>query len=38
MSWAIDDIDLSDTDFWRRPWSEREEAFAARRRERPIAL
>jgi cytochrome P450 len=38
MSWAIDDIDLSDTDFWRRPWSEREEAFAALRRERPIAF
>ncbi len=32
----VDTIDLSDMDFWRRPWSEREAAFATLRRERPI--
>jgi methyl-branched lipid omega-hydroxylase len=35
---AIDDIDLSDLEFWRRPWSEREAAFQTLRRERPIAF
>lgn len=34
----VDQINLSDLDFWRRPWSEREEAFAALRAERPIAF
>ena len=29
-------IDLSDMDFWRRPWSERYDAFATLRRESPI--
>jgi cytochrome P450 len=38
MSWNVDDIDLSDLDFWRRPWSEREAAFATLRAERPIAF
>jgi cytochrome P450 len=37
-SWNVDDIDLSDLDFWRRPWSEREAAFATLRAERPIAF
>ena len=36
--WDVDDIDLSDLDFWRRPWSEREAAFATLRRERPISF
>ena len=35
--WNVDDIDLSDMDFWRRPWSERESAFRTLRRERPVA-
>jgi cytochrome P450 len=35
--WNVDDIDLSDLEFWRRPWDEREAAFATLRRERPIA-
>jgi len=35
--WKIDEIDLSQADFWRRPWNEREAAFAVLRRERPIA-
>jgi cytochrome P450 len=34
---AVDDIDLSDLDFWTRPLEEREAAFAALRAERPIA-
>ena len=34
---ALEDIDLSDMAFWRRPWSEREAAFATLRAERPIA-
>ena len=34
---ALDDIDLSDIEFWARPWDEREGAFATLRRERPIA-
>lgn len=33
---AIDDIDLSDFDFWARPLPEREAAFAALRRRRPV--
>ena len=33
-----DEIDLSDLDFWRRPWSERENAFANLRATRPIAF
>jgi cytochrome P450 len=37
MHWNVDDIDLSDLEFWRRPWPEREAAFAALRAERPIA-
>ena len=32
-----DEINLSDPEFWRRPWSEREFAFATLRRERPIS-
>ncbi len=35
---GIDDIDLSDLDFWDRPWSEREGAFALLRRQRPLAF
>ncbi len=34
----IDEINLSDLDFWRRPWSEREVAFATLRAQRPIAF
>ena len=34
---ALDEIDLSDMEFWRRPYPEREGAFATLRRERPIA-
>jgi methyl-branched lipid omega-hydroxylase len=37
-TWAADDVDLTDLEFWRRPWSDREAAFAALRRERPIAF
>ncbi len=33
---ALDDIDLSSTDFWKRPWAERDAAFATLRRERPV--
>src|SRR5487761_2215435 len=36
-SLELDDIDLSATDFWRRPWVEREAAFALLRAQRPIA-
>jgi cytochrome P450 len=32
-----DEINLSDPEFWRRPWSEREFAFATLRAERPIS-
>ncbi len=35
-SWTVDSINLSDMDFWRRPWAEREAAFATLRREAPI--
>jgi len=38
MDWNVDDIDLSDLDFWRRPWNEREAAFATLRNERPISF
>lgn len=34
----VEDIDLSDLDFWRRPWAERDAAFATLRAERPIAF
>jgi len=34
---ALDDIDLSDLEFWARPWEEREGAFLTLRRERPLA-
>ena len=33
---AADDIDLSDPEFWARPWDEREGAFQTLRRERPM--
>jgi cytochrome P450 len=35
---SLDEIDLSDLDFWARPWSEREGAFQLLRAERPLAL
>jgi cytochrome P450 len=35
---ALDQIDLSDLEFWARPWAEREDAFARLRAERPIAF
>jgi cytochrome P450 len=35
---SVDEINLSDLDFWRRPWSEREAAFATLRAQRPIAF
>jgi len=38
VTWRADDIDLSDLDFWRRPWNEREEAFKVLRRDRPISF
>ena len=34
----VDDIDLSNLEFWEEPWSEREAAFATLRAERPIAF
>ena len=34
---SVDQIDLSDLEWWARPLAEREEAFALLRRERPIA-
>jgi methyl-branched lipid omega-hydroxylase len=37
MAAAVDDIDLSDLDFWTRPLDERAEAFATLRAERPVA-
>ncbi|HEY5439324.1 MAG TPA: cytochrome P450 [Acidimicrobiales bacterium] len=36
-SWTADSINLSDMEFWRRPWADREAAFAVLRRERPIS-
>ncbi len=38
MRGAVAGIDLSDLDFWRRPWSEREAAFARLRVEAPISF
>ena len=35
---TVDQIDLSDLEFWTRPWDEREGAFATLRRERPLAF
>ncbi len=35
---TVDEIDLSDMEFWARPWEEREGAFATLRRERPMAF
>ena len=35
---TLDSIDLSDIEFWARPWAERDAAFATLRRERPIAF
>ena len=35
---SLDEIDLSDLEFWERPWAEREGAFALLRRERPLAF
>ena len=35
--WNLDDIDLSDLEFWKRPWNEREAAFQTLRAKRPIA-
>lgn len=36
MSLSLDEIDLSDVEFWTRPWSEREAAFDLLRAEEPI--
>jgi cytochrome P450 len=33
-----EDIDLSDQEFWARPWAERDAAFAMLRRDKPIAF
>jgi len=33
----LEDIDLSDIEFWAKPWAERDAAFATLRRENPIA-
>ncbi len=38
QSVRLDDIDLSNFDFWEKPWDEREEAFRLLRAERPIAF
>ena len=35
---TLDEIDLSDIEFWARPWAEREGAFQLLRRERPLAF
>ncbi|MGH9020192.1 MAG: cytochrome P450 [Acidimicrobiales bacterium] len=35
-AWDVDDIDLSSLEFWQRPWAERDAAFSALRRERPM--
>jgi cytochrome P450 len=35
---AVDDIDLSDLDFWQRPLEEREGAFATLRAQRPVSF
>ena len=34
----MDEIELSNLDFWAEPWSLREQAFATLRAERPIAF
>lgn len=36
-TWTVDSINLTDIEFWRRPWDERHSAFATLRRERPIS-
>jgi methyl-branched lipid omega-hydroxylase len=35
---TVDQIDLSDIEFWARPWNERDGAFKTLRRERPMAF
>jgi len=35
---SVDEIDLSDIEFWARPWAEREGAFQVLRKERPFAF
>jgi cytochrome P450 len=35
---TLDQIDLSDIEFWARPWAEREGAFQLLRRERPLGV
>lgn len=35
-AWTVDDINLSDLEFWKLPWPQREAAFAALRRDRPM--
>ena len=35
---SVDQIDLSDIEFWARPWDEREGAFQVLRKERPFAF
>ena len=35
---SVDEINLSDMEFWARPWDEREGAFQTLRRERPMAF
>ncbi len=35
---GVDEIDLSDLDFWELPWAVREGAFVTLRRERPLAF
>lgn len=35
---SIDEIDLSEPEFWGRPWEEREGAFRTLRRERPMSF
>ena len=36
MAMALDQIDLSDIEFWARPWADREVAFATLRAQSPI--
>jgi cytochrome P450 len=36
-TWTADAVDLSDMEFWRLPWAQRDAAFAALRAERPVA-
>ena len=35
---SVDEIDLSEPEFWGRPWAEREGAFQTLRRERPVSF